>query len=239
MKVEFLGHSACIINMNHKTILTDPWLTESCYGVIKRTRKAGKSPEALPPLHLIVASHLHADHLHKPTMRRIASKDALVVGPKGLSRYLGNSGFQKVKEFRSWEEYDFQGIRLVAVPAKHLGPSLGFVLQGEKTIYFAGDTRFFDGMRDISSRFSLDVALIPIGGAAALGLRVVMSPRDALAAARLLNPKVIIPIHWGTFPNIPFLFGMEGTPREFKSLVEKGGLEVEVEVLEEGQTWEA
>src|SRR5262249_62274960 len=81
--------------------------------------------------------------------------------------------------------------RLPGAPAD----GLGFVLEG---VYFAGDTDLFDGMADIGA-VGLDVALLPIWGWGPRLPRGHLDPERAAEATRLLAPRVVIPIHWGTY----------------------------------------
>jgi L-ascorbate metabolism protein UlaG (beta-lactamase superfamily) len=97
---------------------------------------------------------------------------------------------------------------ITAAPARHRGtrhplsartPSLGYVVSGSRSVYFAGDTGLFSGMADIWPE-RLDVALLPVAG---LGPWMPeykhLSPRHAVAAMQLMDPRVVIPIHWGTY----------------------------------------
>ncbi len=72
----------------------------------------------------------------------------------------------------------------------------GFVLTiGGQKIYFAGDTALFSDMRLIGAA-GLDLAVLPIGD------RFTMGPDDALEAVKLLNPKIVLPCHYNTWPPI-------------------------------------
>jgi L-ascorbate metabolism protein UlaG (beta-lactamase superfamily) len=80
----------------------------------------------------------------------------------------------------------------------HRGPAaIGFSIVGTRRVYFAGDTDLFPQMRDMHE--GLDVALLPIAGwGAHLGAGH-LDPERAARALTLLEPRVAIPIHWGTF----------------------------------------
>src|SRR5437899_3161559 len=81
-------------------------------------------------------------------------------------------------------------------------------------IYHAGDTAVFGDMQLIHELYHPDIALLPIGD------HFTMGPREATIACRLLRPKTVIPMHYGTFPLL------KGTPAEFKKLVAEMGIEV-------------
>jgi len=86
------------------------------------------------------------------------------------------------------------------------GLAAGFVIQCENgvTVYHAGDTGVFGDMKLIADLYKPDIVMIPIGGVYTMG------PREAAKACELLNPKCIIPMHYGTFP------ALTGAPEEMK-----------------------
>jgi L-ascorbate metabolism protein UlaG (beta-lactamase superfamily) len=102
------------------------------------------------------------------------------------------------------------------------GEACGFVVEfpGGLKIYHAGDTAVFGDMRIIHELYAPDIALLPIGD------HYVMSPREAAYAIRLLQPKTVVPMHYGTFPVLT------GTPGQLKELVK----DVEIVEMKPGQT---
>ena len=98
----------------------------------------------------------------------------------------------------------------------YLGPATGFVVRfdGGPTIYFAGDTGLFGDMRLIRDRFAPDVAFLPIGD------RFTMGPEDAAIAARWLGVKAVVPMHYGTFPELT------GTPEQLRTFAGPRGIDV-------------
>jgi len=75
-------------------------------------------------------------------------------------------------------------------------------------LYHAGDTGVFGDMKLIHDLYAPQVAMLPIGGFYTMG------PKEAALACRLLEPKTVLPIHWGTFPPL------KGTPEELAAMVE-------------------
>jgi L-ascorbate metabolism protein UlaG (beta-lactamase superfamily) len=102
------------------------------------------------------------------------------------------------------------------------GEACGYVLEFENgvKIYHAGDTNVFGDMAVIRDIYAPDIALLPIGD------HYTMSPREAAYACKLLKPKTVIPMHFGTFPML------KGTPADLKGLVSG----VEVLELQPGET---
>jgi L-ascorbate metabolism protein UlaG (beta-lactamase superfamily) len=108
----------------------------------------------------------------------------------------------------------------------YLGEAGGFVLTIENgpVLYHAGDTTVFGDMALIRELESPDVVMLPIGG------HFTMSPKEAVLAVRYLDPKLVLPIHWGTMPQLT------GTPQELAKLLGKPEL---VALVSPGQTLSA
>ena len=137
------------------------------------------------------------------------------------------------------------GVRVQATPAAHHGsrhplargtPALGYVFGGgSPRVYFAGDTDLFDEMRDL--RGEVDVALLPVAG---WGPKVGSGHLDAeraATAAEIIDPRLAIPIHWGTYaPPIYRIPDLSAPPREFAELVAARTPHMEVAVLEPGES---
>jgi L-ascorbate metabolism protein UlaG (beta-lactamase superfamily) len=96
----------------------------------------------------------------------------------------------------------------------HLGEPVGFIitLPGGPRIYFAGDTALFGDMRLIGELYRPDVAFLPIGG------HFTMDPTAAAKATELIAPRIVVPLHYGTFP------ALAGTPDELRAELARLGL---------------
>jgi L-ascorbate metabolism protein UlaG (beta-lactamase superfamily) len=106
----------------------------------------------------------------------------------------------------------------------YMGEAAGYVVRLENgmVLYFAGDTSLFGDMRLIGELHHPDIAFLPIGD------RFTMNPSAAAKACELLGVRLVVPMHWGTFP------ALSGTPAELRRLVEPGG--VQVLELQPGET---
>jgi L-ascorbate metabolism protein UlaG (beta-lactamase superfamily) len=204
-RITFLGHATVLIELAGMRLITDPVLRPQVGPLWRRTPRPHLGP--LADLDVVLISHLHLDH-YDPASLRLLDAGVPIVGPVGSARSLGWRGFTDVHEMRPGDSLRLGGIEIVATEARHRGtrhplarrtPSNGYVISGGgRHIYFAGDTGLFAGMTDIWD--GLDVALLPIAG---LGPWMPefkhLSPRHAVQAAALLRPKLVIPIHWGTY----------------------------------------
>jgi L-ascorbate metabolism protein UlaG (beta-lactamase superfamily) len=181
-------------------------------------------------------SHVHYDHFDRPSLRRLGTDLTLVV-PTGARRLL--RGFSDVREVDVGDEVGIGDVVVHATPAEHRGarltlrsaPSLGFVVSGSRRVYFAGDTDLFEGMSALAG--SLDVALLPVAG---WGPHVGPGHLDPLRAAQaggLLQPRIAVPIHWGTLSLFHRSTSAE-PPEAFRRHAAELAPHVDVRVLEPG-----
>lgn len=241
-RVTFLGHATLLIELAGRRLLTDPVLTNRLLHLVRRSSPVGIPPD---PLDCVLISHLHHDHLHPGSLRRLP-REATVVMPRGGGRLTERLGFEDVREAEAGDAIELDGLQIEAVPASHhggrrpFGPraeALGFIISGGGLrIYFAGDTDLFTAMDDIGD---LDLALLPVWGwGTSIGAGH-LDPVRAAEALQMLRPRVAIPIHWGTFLPIGALRSnrklLVDPPREFARLAASKAPEVEVRILEPGE----
>jgi L-ascorbate metabolism protein UlaG (beta-lactamase superfamily) len=198
-RVTWIGHSTVLLETGGARLLTDPVL-RSGIGPVRR-RAAGEVGEIEAP-DAVLISHLHHDHLDLPSMRRL-SRETMVVGPSGTAAVL--RGFADVREVDVGGRVSAGDVYVTAVPARHGGrrmpagpgaPALGYVIDGDHRIYFAGDTDIFPGMADLAP--GLDLALLPVGGWGPTLRGGHMDPERAASALTLLRPRFAVAVHWGT-----------------------------------------
>jgi L-ascorbate metabolism protein UlaG (beta-lactamase superfamily) len=238
----WIGHASFLIGFNDLNVLVDPnfanWLI-----LLKRVKRAGLRIEHLPPIDLVLLSHAHRDHFHKPTLRRIPSP-RIAVMPWGVGELTRNLDFERVIELDWWETFQNRDWSVTLVPSKHWGArSLrdhhrgygGFVLEHQgRRIYHAGDSAYFEGFKDIGRQFAPELALLPIGAYHPEGLRNVhMGPDDAVQAFKDLRAKWLVPMHYGTF-KLSFE-DMEEPPQRLRELGRREKITRQIKFLEEGK----
>src|SRR4029077_6147436 len=201
-RIVFLGHSTALIELDGVRLLTDPLLRARVAPLRRQVPAVDRSVSADPAAVLI--SHFHHDHLDLPSLRALGRDTPLLV-PAGIGAWLRRRRFTSVTELGVGETANAGTLSVTAVQASHDGRrhpggaravALGYLVEGRKTAYFAGDTELFDGMSSLSPR--LDVALLPIAGRGPTLGAAHMAPLAAARAAALLKPRLAIPIHWGT-----------------------------------------
>lgn len=250
VEITWWGHATATVTDSGVRVLTDPLLVQRL-AHLRRRRGAVPPPEAAVA-DVVLVSHLHADHLHPRSLARLEPGTRVLVPRGALAavpalRRLA-AGTLRVTEVAPGDETRVGDLTVRAVPAAHDGrrlpygprrsPALGYVMRGESTTYFAGDTGLFDEMADVVG--PCDVALLPVGGwGPYLGSGHLDASRAARAAARLA-PRCAVPVHYGTFWPI----GLDAVrPHEFHSPGEEFvrqatalAPEVAVHRLEHGQS---
>jgi L-ascorbate metabolism protein UlaG (beta-lactamase superfamily) len=196
--------------------------------------------EDVARLDAVLISHAHRDHLDVPSLARLRASCPAIV-PRGHGMLL-RTVFDEVIEVDEGDRVRIGSLEIEATRADHDGrrvpvgravPAVGYLVHGSSSVYFAGDTDLFAGMRDLHE--ALDVALLPVAG---WGPRVPaghLDPERAAQAARLLRPRIAVPIHWGTYAAPGSRGGDPGAaPREFAEHVTRLAPDVDVRVLEPG-----
>lgn len=222
MKISYHGHSVVKIEAEGKTILIDPFINGNALCDLK---VEDQKPDA------ILLTHGHNDHVGD-TVEIAKQSGALVVAPNELAVYLGWQGIQThPMHIGGSRQFDFGKVKFTQAfhgssyvtennEIIYTGMPGGILFTAEgKTIYHAGDTALFSDMKLIGERHPVDVLFIPIGD------NFTMGPEDAAYAVSLIKPKIVVPIHYNTFPPI------EVDPQVFVNLVE----DAQVQVLQPGE----
>lgn len=243
-RLTYVGHATVLIEMDGSRILTDPLLTR-WLGPLRRQWPA-VDPAWMRDIDCVLLSHLHHDHFHLPSLARLDTGSRCVV-PLGAGALLRARGFRNVDEVSPGDRFtigtvDVDVVRAIHDSRRHFSDVTaepqGFVLRGSQTVYFAGDTDIYPEMRDLGP--ALNVALIPVWGWGATLGPGHLDPLRAAEAVGLLQPRIAIPIHWGTyFPaGLPWRrrFALRETARAFRDFVREIAPGVEVQIIEPGQS---
>lgn len=230
VKATFLGHACVLISDGAHSVVIDPFLTGN--------PKAAAKPEDLT-VHAVIVTHGHGDHLGDAVT--IANRNNCpIIAVFELATYCQRKGAQQVHPMHIGGSYAFPFGRVKFVPAWHgsafveddgtilyTGTPAGVLLFiGDRTVYHAGDTGLFGDMELIGRRHPIDLAFLPIGDNFTMGID------DAVEAVKLLRPKVVVPIHYGTFPVI------EVDANKFSQKVQAECPTTTVRVLQPGETVE-
>lgn len=216
MKLTYVRWSMAIIETVGLTIITDPVFR------VLGIQQAPKSytPERLPRPDFVFISHTHVDHFSPAFLKQLDPATPVWMPADKLDKAAGLR-LANLRGVREWETEEFKDVRLTAVPAVHAGGELGLIAEGDRTVYFAGDTALDRELfRTIGQRWKLDAVLLPIGALHSLGVPFRhIGPRKAPQALRLLGePRVVVPTHYSGMTLGPFMY-FRGTPRKLSEAV--------------------
>jgi L-ascorbate metabolism protein UlaG (beta-lactamase superfamily) len=214
----FINHVTFLIQFAGLNVLTDPVYSEraSPFRDVgpQRVREPGLAFADLPPIHLILVSHNHYDHLDIETLLRLEAVHAphFITG-LGNRAFLEGFGLRRVHELDWWQGMQAAGAALIMTPAQHWstrGPGNrnrtlwgGFIVQAAgRQVYFAGDTGYWKHFGEIRARFGrMDLALLPIGAYEPRWFmqNQHMNPDDAVRAHIDLEAHISVATHFGCF----------------------------------------
>jgi L-ascorbate metabolism protein UlaG (beta-lactamase superfamily) len=240
-RITYIGHATVRIELDGARLLTDPVLRSR----VGPLRRHGASPpvDTASNLDAVLISHLHRDHADLPSLRGLGADTPLVVAA-GTAGFF--SRFEAVTELGPGDSTTVgENVTVTAIEAVHdggrrrgrEGPAAGFLLEGSRRIYFAGDTDLFKGMGELRG---VDVALLPIWGWGPNLGPGHLDPVRAARAAALIQPRVVVPIHWGTL--YPYFLDrvrpepLRGPPRRLAAAMRELAPQSELRVLAPGES---
>lgn len=242
--ITYIGHATLLIEINGVRLLTDPILSRRISGFLRRHHLIPHAGE-VGEIDAVLLSHMHHDHLHIPSLE-LVGRETRIVAPEGTAAFLRRRGFPNVTELKVGQRAWVQNVSIEATYAVHagrrppFGPTadcIGFLIDGSYRLYFAGDTDLFPDMEEL--RHSLDLALLPVWGwGPTLGTGH-MDPERAAEALTLLQPRMAIPIHWGTLH--PLGLGwlqpdfLTAPPYRFRERAHALAPDVDIQIIEPGQ----
>lgn len=239
------------------TILTDPNFLHRGehvhigYGLqAERLTNPAITMEQLPPLDLVILSHMHEDHFDRRVQQQLDKGVPIVTTPQAALA-LRRKCFSATQPLATWETLTvYKGnntLRITAMPATH-GPGvlsaalpqvMGSMLEFETPtgnvafrLYISGDTLLSDQLQAIPRRYpDIDLALLHLGGTRIFGVLLTMDAQQGIEAIHIINPHEVIPVHYNDY-NV-----FKSPLVDFKQLVAIAGLESRVKYLDHGNTY--
>lgn len=255
--ITFIGHSSFLLQTGGRNLHVDPVFATRLI-LMRRQRRAGVRVRDLPPIHAILLTHAHMDHLNRPSLRAVTRQmrrrgwpAPVAIVPHGVDDLVHDLGFREVRSLRWWESTvlttgSLPPLTITATPAKHWGARMfkdthrgfgGYVVAapGAPAIYHSGDTAYFSGFAEIGMRLKPEIALLPIGAYFPDNYRAVhTSPEEALRAFIDLGSEIMVPMHYNTFR-----LGREPMTEPLPRLMtaaQRVGVSDRIRALSEGET---
>jgi len=227
--IKWIGHAGFIITSPQgKTVIIDAWIADNPLCPI--------TMDDIKAADIVLVTHDHFDHSAGAADIVKKTGATLIAAPETVGRLQSELGVPAENVLfggfgmNVGGTAEVDGITITMTQAFHSSETAcptGYIIRLEDgtTIYHAGDTGIFDSMRLLGELYPIDVALLPIGSA------FTMDPLQAAKALTLLKPKVVIPMHFKTFPI------MEQDAGGFAELANRVAPEVKVIILEPGQEY--
>jgi len=254
--VTFIGTATVLIRYGNLTILTDPNFlhkgdrAQLGYGLeAERLTEPAIQFEQLPPIDLVVLSHMHGDHFDELVQRKLDRRTPIVTNPQAAKK-LGELGFGNVYALSTWDTLDVSKgdtlLRLTSLPGRHgppvtaqalpavMGSMLEFSTDGKQDyhLYISGDTLVYDDLREIPRRYpDIDLALLHLGGTRVLGMKVTMDGEDGVQMLQLIAPALAIPIHYNDYDVF------KSPLSDFERAVKAAGLQHKIVHLKPGESY--
>lgn len=211
----WVGHATFLMRLNGEYWITDPVFSDRIILPVRVTPPALSLADLAnlgAPLNVVI-SHNHYDHLDMPSIKALPQGTRFFV-PRGIGAIIRDAGWSEVAELDWWEETKSAGgAAVTCIPAQHWSRRIlegrnkalwgSFLIRaGHRTVYFAGDSGYYIGFREIGRRFpGIDYALMPT---TAYNPRwfmhyAHMDVRESLDAFTDLGARYFIPTQWGTF----------------------------------------
>jgi L-ascorbate metabolism protein UlaG (beta-lactamase superfamily) len=256
-EIFFIGTATVLLRYAGFTILTDPNFLHQGdrvhlhYG-IRSARKTNPAIELeeLPPLDLIVLSHMHEDHFDRLVEQKLDKNLPIITTPHAAEK-LKKKGFNANYALPTWDKITITKgdslLQISAMPGRHgpgvlnalLPPVMGSMLEFQTSskqtkfrLYITGDTLIHEQLKEIPDRYpDIDLALLHLGGTRILGVMLTMDAKQGLQAIEIIAPNTAIPIHYDDYT--VFKSPLE----DFKQAVTAAGLENKVKYLNRGETY--
>lgn len=253
----FVGNATLLIRYAGFTILTDPNFLHQGehvhlgYGIrsARRTNPAMEL-EDLPPLDLVVLSHMHEDHFDRVVEQKL-DKNLPIVTTQHAAKALSQKGFRSTYALDTWQtQRVVKGnahLHITSMPGIHgpgalqalLPPVMGSMLEFKTSaeemrfrLYISGDTLIHEAFKEIPQRYSdIDLALIHLGGTRVLGILLTMDGKQGAKAIEILAPQTAIPIHYNDYTV------MKSPLEDFMEAIAQAGLEDRIHYLQHGDTY--
>lgn len=251
-RVTWLGHTTCLVQFPSLTVLTDPvWARRVGPLGLAGPKRAVPPPlalDALPPIHVVVQSHNHYDHLDPAALRALHARHApRFLVPLGVDQHLPEGAAALALDWG--QSVDLRGLRFHCAPARHFSGRtlrdrnvtlwaswfLKPLAEDAPTVFFAGDTAYSPHFRQVRERLGApDLVLMPIGAYRPRWMMrpVHVDPPEAVQAFEDLGAGTLLATHWGTYDLAEE--PLDEPPRRLREEAERRGVADRLRILPAG-----
>jgi L-ascorbate metabolism protein UlaG (beta-lactamase superfamily) len=221
MMVQRLQWAGVMVQSNQTKILIDPIYDSPNQEFFGKAKEAFKPLDGIFDVDVILITHLHSDHFDPAHIAAHFGREVPVFVPQNCGGSARERGLKNVTEMAAGDMVKVKEAEITAVPAVDgLGDEqLSWIVKTkEGTIFHGGDTLWHGYWWKIARAHGpFDAVFLPVNGAvvsepgmADSRQAICMNPEQAAAAARILQAKRLIPIHYGSFHNPPYYMEAEG-----------------------------
>jgi len=256
--ITFIGTATVIIRYAGLTLLTDPNFLHKGdhvhfgYGLTsKRLTNPAIELENLPPIDLIILSHMHGDHFDQLVQEKL-DRSIPIVTTEESAEILKEMGFVTCYSLKTWASLVLKkggtSVRITATPGRHGPPVVAKLLPDvmgsmlefkthdpnlDYRMYISGDTMVYDEIREIPPRYpDVDLALLHLGGTRISGLvTITMDATDGVKMMQIIGPRRAIPIHYNDYDVF------KSPLSDFEKEIDKAGLQDRVIYLKHGDMY--
>jgi L-ascorbate metabolism protein UlaG (beta-lactamase superfamily) len=203
MKLFSIGHSTFKLELDGQIILTDPWFTASGFLYHLLTRRIfppALKPASIEKCNAMLISHGHMDHICREAFTTSRRLESLIIGPRSVVRRARRHKISNVCEVKEGEKIELGQLTITAVPALHplASDAIGFLIEGEKNVYFSGDTRFDWSIVNRLRGKRIDLAVLQVSCAFYSWLNGAdgMDTQYAVELAKAIRPRCVVPMHF-------------------------------------------
>jgi L-ascorbate metabolism protein UlaG (beta-lactamase superfamily) len=220
MLIKRLQWAGAIIESKGVRLLIDPVYSSPDTSFFGEPKHEFSLIDDIKTADIILLTHLHSDHFDPEFIKRKFGSDILVLVPKGTEQEVEKSGLNNAKGLSIHDEYVQDELLVVAsFSIDGLGDKqVSWIIRdSETTLIHCGDTLWHGYWWEMEKLYGpFDACMLPVNGAIVeesgivnSGLPICMGPEQAVAAAKILKSKLLIPIHYGTFHNPPIYLETE------------------------------
>src|SRR5258708_17628223 len=120
VSLTWIGHASFLAQFTDLNVLIDPNFANWIF-LLKRLRHAGIKIQDLPKIDLVLITHAHFDHFHKPSIRRLPESSRIAIVPWGMGDLAKGLGFEKIVELNWWETFCYKDWKVTLTPSNHWG----------------------------------------------------------------------------------------------------------------------